>query len=88
MGSECKQSAVQELAEIIADKQEAHLPLFVVMAAAQVALFERSHLRHRQVNSYGQVPRAGTSTNACSTSTNTCSTNALKLLGPCVQQIY
>ncbi len=60
VGSESKESAAQELAEIIGDKEQAHLPLYVVMAAAQVALFQRSHLRHRQVNSYGQVPRAGT----------------------------
>jgi hypothetical protein len=75
--SECKESAAQELAEIIADKQQAHLPLFVVMAAAQVALFERSHLRHRQVNSYAQVPRAGSKVSKVKASWCPCFANIL-----------
>ena len=77
VGSECKESAAQELAEIIADKQQAHLPLFVVMAAAQVALFERSHLRHRQVNSYAQVPRAGSKVSKVKASWFLCFANIL-----------
>ena len=58
-GSMGGESEAQELAEVIAGKQEAHLALFVVLAATQVALFERLHLRHRQANSYGEVPRSG-----------------------------
>ena len=47
------------LAAAIALKSEAYLPLYVVTAAAQVAQFETSHMRHRQMDSFGEVQRAG-----------------------------
>ena len=53
-----EESRPEQLAEVIASKHESCLPLYVVAAAAQLVQFEKTQFRHRQVDSYGQVPRA------------------------------
>ena len=57
VGEEEKESSPNALAAVIAEKREANLPLYVVAAAAQVAQYAATHVRHRLVDSSGQVPR-------------------------------
>jgi len=52
-------SSREGLAATLAQHADSHLPLYLVAAATLVAQFEKSHLRHRQIDSVGIVQRAG-----------------------------